>query len=1058
MTSPQVGETVEYLLFGAIEARVDGCLVALGGPKQRCVLAALLANQGAVVSVDRLIDSVWEDDAPAKALASVRSYVANLRRILNATDPGRAGSQRVESRPHGYRLNLLPGDSVDLYRFDAMVSAGRTALIGSDPGGALAMLGEALALWRGDPFAEFAYRDFAAPDALRFAALRVTAIEARLDAALQLGAGAELVPDIEAAIARDPVQERLWGHLMLALYRAGRNADAVRAFDRACATLRREIGGGPGEGLQTLFQKISDDAADLHVRPPDPATEVQPGPQTPLPFVGRDIELRTAGAGVGWAAAGTGGLTLLTGESGIGKTSLALAVAHLSRSAGGVVAWAAHPSGIALPQLWTWIQLLRQLGGELGEPARRAACRAAPGVVAALVPEWHDTDKPTPAAAGFALVEGIVTVLRVLSDVHPLLAVLDDLQLADQTSLNTLSLLAAQFPRIPIQVIGSWTFYGTDRPINRESFESLLRSNDTVTVHLGGLDRRAAAQLVDAIAGSPIPPAVTDDVWRHAGGNPFYIKELARTLDAEQRGSGRLPRAVIGVAGRRLDLLDGPARRVLSAAAVLGPEFDVAHLSDIVELPVSVVQARLRPAFETGLIDELPERPGGYRFSHGLMRDAVFAQLPATERATVHAAVAATRASGLATAAYEYCIAAADHAWRAGAELNPDTAVDIHETVIRRALTRSAYDDVVGLTEHALHICSRLAPKPEHLERQAILWLHLAGAKGILEGQGCPAATAAVQRAFEIGFEVRGRSFYGATAVQCMMLCAHGRLDEAQVIASGLREQYDRSGDPDVGVVSDFAHAMVYALRGDVDASVTAGTHMMETFPPPETVTDPTHFLHPRVYCYMALGEAVRGDREAMREYTQRALQLAQSRGDVFNILAAKLVVVESAAILGDTAGTAVAAAAVEREFAAAGGHQWGAAAAIISIWAQTLETGDADPAAAFDAFDVLTADGTCAMNTFFLGLLADIETYYGRVEHAHDLLVRAQELARTTGEHVWDVFISRRLAAESSSPTPEKSAHARTVGQRHAPLAPHRPIGHQVKHATESAGVDQRY
>jgi two-component SAPR family response regulator len=184
MTLLKVRGMVDYFLFGAIEARVDGVTVALAGPKQRGVLAVLLANHGSVVSIDRLIDSVWEDEAPPKALASVRSYVANLRRILNTSCPDRTVAQRLESRPSGYRLNLLAGDSVDLYRFEALVSAGRAALIRNDPGCAVGSLGEALALWGGDPFGEFAYRDFAAPDVLRFAALRATAIEARLDAAL----------------------------------------------------------------------------------------------------------------------------------------------------------------------------------------------------------------------------------------------------------------------------------------------------------------------------------------------------------------------------------------------------------------------------------------------------------------------------------------------------------------------------------------------------------------------------------------------------------------------------------------------------------------------------------------------------------------------------------------------------------------------------------------------------------------------------------------------------------------------------------------------------------
>lgn len=153
------------------------------------------------------------------------------------------------------------------------------------------MLTEALALWHGDPFGEFAYHEFAAPEAIRFAALRTTAIEARFDAALQLGGGGELVPEIEAALAEHPLQERLWGHLMLALHRSNRTADAIQAFDRACTTLDREVGTRPGEGLQTLFEKIRDGAAELRVAPAPHVLNPDPDPAAPPPFVGRDAEL-----------------------------------------------------------------------------------------------------------------------------------------------------------------------------------------------------------------------------------------------------------------------------------------------------------------------------------------------------------------------------------------------------------------------------------------------------------------------------------------------------------------------------------------------------------------------------------------------------------------------------------------------------------------------------------------------------------------------------------------------------------------------------------------------
>ena len=269
MVSPTVdvswlGVMVSYFLSGAVEARINGAVASLGGPKQRCVLAVLLADHGTVVSVDRLIDAVWEDEPPAKALTSLRSYLANLRKNLASSSDAAAGRpSRLESRQSGYQLNLVDDDSVDLHEFETLVKTGYGALGQGDGGKAFEVLTRALALWRGDPFGEFTYRDFAHSDALRYVELRNTAVETRFDAALRLGDGRELIPEIEAAIAQDPLQERLWAHLMLALYRTGRPAEAVRAYDRATAVLDREIGTQPGERLQILHQKVSDGSAEL---------------------------------------------------------------------------------------------------------------------------------------------------------------------------------------------------------------------------------------------------------------------------------------------------------------------------------------------------------------------------------------------------------------------------------------------------------------------------------------------------------------------------------------------------------------------------------------------------------------------------------------------------------------------------------------------------------------------------------------------------------------------------------------------------------------------------
>lgn len=1006
---------VEYSLFGAIEVCVDGTPAALGGPKQRCVLAVLLAGRGTVVSVDRLTDALWRDEPPTKGLVSLRSYISNLRRCLPADAPA-----RLETRPLGYRLTLLEADRLDLATFEHLVDEGRTALGHDDATLGFDKLTTALRLWRGTPFGEFADHEFAHPEVLRYTALRRLAIESRFDAALRMGRGSDLIPELEAALANDPVHEKLWGHLMLALFRSGRGPDALGAFERARDTLDREVGAPPGNDLRTLYRKISDNSADLLLGRSTPATLVAAAPEARRPvLVGRANELGTLTDSVMRARTGSGGLIVVTGESGIGKTSVVDALSDRAREAGMTVAWAAHPAGIRVPQLWMWIQILRGLGDEFGEAGRNRVRHRAPGVIDALVPEWHAGEATTaPAANGFPLFESIVTALAELSALRPLLLVIDDLHLADSTSGSVLLMLAAHSARLPIQIVCTWTYFGVGRPVNRQLYEKLTGSSDISTVPLRGVDRDAAGRLIEQLSGAPVTPELSEHLWTHARGNPFYIKELARSLAVGAQSGGltgsdldAVPDAVAAAVGRRLAVLGKPGRRALSAAAVIGPEFDVATLAGILDSPVRTVRARLRPAYETGLLDEHRDRPGMFSFSHGLLRDAVLTRIPVAERSAAHAAIASDRATALAASPYEEAIAAADHAWQAGTEINTHAALEIHETVIQRALARSAYADIATLAEHALQICRRLPAKPELLERQSALWLHLAGARGILHGQTSVTALDAVQRAFELGEQIDGRDFYSAAAMRCMMLCARGRLDEAEVIAHGLRARYAVSHDPAAGVASAFVDVMATGLRGHRDEMLDRAHRMLETFPPPETVSDPTHFFHPRVYCWMGLMEALRGNRDAAADYCRISLELARSRGDVFNILAARLTLVETYGVLGITEGTAAAAEAVYGDLSAAGGGQWAACAKVVEVWARTLTGENTDPATAFRAFDAITEDGSTVMAPFFLALLADIEARHHRSAAALELLARAQGIADATGEHAWDPLLSARVA-----------------------------------------------
>jgi DNA-binding SARP family transcriptional activator len=233
--------------------------VDTGTPKQRAVLAMLTMQPGRTVSVQRLIDELWSDEPPERAIASLQAYVSRLRRAL---EPGRTARDRstvLVSRAPGYQL-MVPPDAVDAARFAAAVEQARQ---GTDPATALQALTGALQLWRADPLPELGDSPLARAERGRLQELRLTAVEERSKALLELGRAAEVVYLSESALAEAPYRERLWGQLMLALYRSGRQADALAAYGRARAGLVDELGIEPEPALQKLEQDILRQAPHL---------------------------------------------------------------------------------------------------------------------------------------------------------------------------------------------------------------------------------------------------------------------------------------------------------------------------------------------------------------------------------------------------------------------------------------------------------------------------------------------------------------------------------------------------------------------------------------------------------------------------------------------------------------------------------------------------------------------------------------------------------------------------------------------------------------------------
>jgi predicted ATPase/DNA-binding SARP family transcriptional activator len=299
-----------FRLLGPLAVSVDGKDVALGGQKRKALLAALLLEANEVVSRDRLIDALWGEDPPDTARNTIQVYVSQLRKLLP--------DGTLETAPHGYRL-AVDRDSVDLFQFTRLAEEGRTAFTLGDATGAAELLGRALELWSGPPLADLSWEPFARAEILRLEDLRLAALEDRFDADLALGRHGQVVGELERLVSDQPLRERLRSQLMLALYRSGRQADALAVYQSARRTFVDELGIEPGEPLRKLQRAILAQEESLEAPQAKPKSRRMPSPATPL--LGRERELAALAELV---RAEGNRLVTLVGIGGIGKTRLAL--------------------------------------------------------------------------------------------------------------------------------------------------------------------------------------------------------------------------------------------------------------------------------------------------------------------------------------------------------------------------------------------------------------------------------------------------------------------------------------------------------------------------------------------------------------------------------------------------------------------------------------------------------------------------------------------------------------------------------------------------------------
>jgi predicted ATPase/DNA-binding SARP family transcriptional activator len=303
---------MDFKVLGPLEVRRDGAALPLGGGKPRALLAVLLLHANEPVSAERLAGALWGEDAPPGAVGTVRVHVSRLRRAL--------GDEAVlTTTPAGYRLRLGAGE-LDLQRFEQLVDEGRHALADGRLEEAGDVLRAALSLWRGPALADLAFEPFAQAEIARLEEQRLAALELRVEGDLNAGRHAELLPELQRLVSDHPLRERLHAQRMLALYRCGRQAEALEAYRQARRTLVEELGIEPGPELRRLEREVLEQAPSL--QPPVWRARV---PLPPNATLGRERELRAAAVLLRDPA--TRLLTLM-GPGGVGKTRLALELAH----------------------------------------------------------------------------------------------------------------------------------------------------------------------------------------------------------------------------------------------------------------------------------------------------------------------------------------------------------------------------------------------------------------------------------------------------------------------------------------------------------------------------------------------------------------------------------------------------------------------------------------------------------------------------------------------------------------------------------------------------------
>lgn len=689
---------MDVRILGTLEAVDAGRPIDLGLRQARMLLGVLALQPGTPVRVSRIAEVLWPQGPPARWEATVQSHISRLRRALEPDRAPRAPSRRISTRGDAYVLNV-DDNEIDARRFERLAAAGRSALARGDHATAEDLLGRALAEWRGPVLADLDGSLPIAAEAGRLEELRLLAVEERAEAVIAIGDHARAVADLEGLVLSNPLRERGWELLLLALYRSGRQAEALRRYQELRALLVGELGIEPGPSLRALEGAILRQDSGLEPRA-EPLAAGSTG-QLPLPtwlrspsdtFVGRVREVDAAHRADRLVREGHRRLVLVVGEPGIGKTRLVREVSRELHDAGSLVVggrcaedtlYVLQPFAAALERL------ARSRVDALGESS--SVERAA---LAALMPDLLSQERSIgpidPETQRYLVYRSVGALLDAGAHGRPVVLVLDDLQWAAQASLTLLAHILGDEERGPLLVLATMRDTETNEALDA-LLADLHRERRLEKIPLSGL----APEEVEELAASRGYDVPADALFEMTEGNPFFVEELVRHA-VEVGGDPReaaLPDSVRDTIARRLLRLSDVSRRLLGMAAVCGGEFRLDVVARAAAIDVEAADDALTGAVSAGIVRPVPRRPGVYEFSHALVRAVLSDGLGAARRVRVHRRVGeAARAVGApgSEVARHLLVAAADDS-----ELEPGVRAAL--AAARSASARHAYEDAIAV-------------------------------------------------------------------------------------------------------------------------------------------------------------------------------------------------------------------------------------------------------------------------------------------------------------------------------------------------------------------------